>query len=277
MPRRCASPRAFSRRAAPLLLLLWLAACGPITVSQEQRLGYDFEHAMRRELVFVHDRVVNEYVNDMGNEFVRAAGPQPFDYHFYVVDDDEINAFAGPAGHIYVHTETILKARNVSELAGVIAHEVGHVALRHVADNYNRQRNTQIGQDILVAGASILGGGAMGSVAQLGTGLAGMAYLNTFGREAEMEADAFAVEVLTEAGYDPNGLVTFFQTLTHEAQGKAQAPSFLSSHPATSDRIESTSAAIEALPSTAGLRVNDGGKLEIIQRRIQLLTNLNGS
>jgi predicted Zn-dependent protease len=264
------------RRAAPPLLLLWLAACGPITVSQEQRLGYDFEHAMRRELVFVHDRVVNEYVNDMGNEFVRASGPQPFDYHFYVVDDDEINAFAGPAGHIYVHTETILKARNVSELAGVIAHEVGHVALRHVADNYNRQRNTQIGQDILVAGASILGGGAMGSAAQLGTGLAGMAYLNSFGREAEMEADAFAVEVLTEAGYDPNGLVTFFQTLTHEAQGKAQVPSFLSSHPATSDRIESTSAAIEALPSTAGLRVNDGGKLEIIQRRIQLLTHRNG-
>ena len=275
MLRRCASPL-FLRRAAPLLLL-WLAACGPITLSQEQRLGYDFEHAMRRELVFVHDRVVSEYVHDMGNEFVRAAGPQPFDYHFYVVSDDEINAFAGPAGHIYIHTETILKARNASELAGVIAHEVGHVALRHVADNYNRHRNTKIGQDILVAGTSILAGGAVGSVAEFGTGLAAMAYLNSFGREAEMEADAFAVEVLTEAGYDPNGLITFFQTLTHEVEGKDQVPGFLSSHPATSDRIESTSAAIEALPSTAGLRVNDGGKLEIIQRRIQLLTNRDGS
>ena len=276
MPRPCDRPRVFSCRAAPLLILPWLAACGPITVSQEQRLGYDFEHAMRRELVFVHDRVVMEYVNDMGNEFVRAAGPQPFDYHFYVVDDDEINAFAGPAGHIYVHTETILKARNASELAGVIAHEVGHVALRHVANNYNRQRNTKVGRDILVASASILGGGAVGSAAQLGTGLAAMAYLNSFGREAEMEADAFAVEVLPKAGYDPSGLVTFFRTLTHEVQGQGQAPSFLSSHPATSDRIESTSAAIEALPSTVGLRVNDGGKLEIIQRRILLLTSHHG-
>ena len=275
MPRRRAEPRAFLRRAAPTLLL-WFAACGPITVSQEQRLGYDFEHQMRQELVFVHDRVVREYLSDMGAELVRAAGPQPFDYHFYVVDDDEINAFAGPAGHIYVHTETILKARNASELAGVIAHEVGHVALRHVANNYNRQRNTQIGQSILVAGASILGGGAMGSVAHLGTGLAAMAYLNSFGREAEMEADAFAVEVLNEAGYDPSGLVTFFRTLTHEAQGQGQAPSFLSSHPTTADRVESTRAAIEALPSRVGLRVNDGGKLEIIQRRIQLLTNRNG-
>jgi predicted Zn-dependent protease len=263
------------RHAAPLLLLLWFAACGPITVSEERRLGYDFEHEMRRELVFVHDRVVRGYVNDMGAELVRAAGPQPFDYRFHVVDDDEINAFAGPAGHIYVHTETILKARNASELAGVIAHEIGHVALRHIANNYNRQRNTQIGQDILVAGASIFGGGVVGSAAQLGTGLAAMAYLNSFGREAEMEADAFAVEVLPKAGYDPSGLVTFFRTLTHEAEGKSQAPSFLSSHPTTADRVESTRAAIEALPSRVGLRVNDGGKLEIIQRRIQLLTNRN--
>ena len=104
MPRRCASRRAFLRCAVPLLL--WFVACGPITVSEEQRLGYDFEYAMRRELVFVHDRVVNEYVNDMGNEFVRAAGPQPFDYHFYVVDDDEINAFAGPAGQIATSPRT---------------------------------------------------------------------------------------------------------------------------------------------------------------------------
>ena len=275
MPRPCDRPRVFSCSAVPLLLL-WLAACGPITVSQEQRLGYEFEHEMRRELVFVHDRVVRGYVSDMGAQLVRAVGSQPFDYHFYVVDDDEINAFAGPAGHIYIHTETILKARNASELAGVIAHEVGHVALRHVANNYNRQRNTKVGRDILVASASILGGGAVGSAAQLGTGLAAMAYLNSFGREAEMEADIFAVEVLTEVGYDPSGLITFFQTLAHEAQGKPQAPGFLSSHPATSDRIESTSAAIEALPSTLGLRVNDGGKLEIIQRRILLLTSDHG-
>jgi predicted Zn-dependent protease len=268
MQRRCASGLFSS-----LLLVLWLAGCGPLTVSEEQRLGHQFEYQMRGELVFVHDRIVRSYLNDMGEEIVRAAGPQPFDYRFYVVADDEINAFAGPAGHIYVHTETMLKARNASELAGVIAHEIGHVALRHVANNYNRQRNTQIGQDILVAGASILGGGAVGGAAQLGTGLAAMAYLNSFGREAEMEADAFAVEVLLEAGWDPNGLVTFFRTLTHEAQGKPHVPNFLSSHPATGDRIESTQAAIDALPSTAGLRVNDGGRLEIVQRRIQLLTS----
>ena len=122
----------------------------------------------------------------------------------------------------------------------------------------------------------VVNGSLTGTAPNLGTGLAAMAYLNSFGREAEMEADAFAVKVLPKAGYDPNGLVTFFQTLTHEAQGRPQAPGFLSSHPATADRIEFTQAAIDALPPTAGLRVNDGGKLEIVQRRIQLLTSHYG-
>jgi predicted Zn-dependent protease len=271
MPRRCSSGWAASFLAAPLLLALLLCGCGPLSVSEERRLGYQFEHQMRGELVLLHDRVVNEYVGAMGRDLLRAAGPQPFDYHFYVVQDDEINAFAGPAGHVYIHTETILKARNASELAGVIAHEVGHVALRHIASNYNHQRNTKIGRDLVVAGAGILGGGTMASAANLGSGLAAVAYLNNFGRGAEREADTFAVEVLPEAGYHPDGLVTFFETLQHE--DGPQAPAFLSSHPTTSDRIETTRASIEALGPRPDLRVNDGGKLEIIQRRIQLLTH----
>lgn len=262
-------------RAERRALLGWvgallLVACGPISVSEEQNLGYQFEQQMRGELPLIHDRVVNDYVRNMGEEILRGAGPQPFQYRFFVVEDGDINAFAGPAGHIYVHTETILRARNASELAGVIAHEIGHVAKRHIANNYNRQRNTKIGTDILVAGAGLLGGGMMANAASLGGGLAAMAYLNSFGREAEMEADAFAVQVLPKAGYDPSGLLTFFELLLSE-QGSAGVPAFLSSHPATEDRIEATREAIEALPPEQGLRVDDGGKLEVIQRRILLL------
>lgn len=256
--------------AGALLLAALAPACAPISVTEEQQLGYQFQDQMRRELPFVYDRVVNRYVSQMGQSIVRAAGTQPFDYHFYVVQSDEINAFAGPAGYIYVHTQTILRASNASELAGVLAHEVGHVARRHIAQNYNRRRNTEIGRDVLVAGASILGGGAVGGAANLGTGLAAAAWLNSFGREAEMEADAFAVEVLPRAGYDPNGLVTFFQTLMQE--GGPQAPSFLSSHPATEDRYEAARAAIASQPEMQGLRVDDGGRFEIIQRRLVLLT-----
>jgi predicted Zn-dependent protease len=269
MPTRC-SEGALGWRIAAALPALLLAACGTLTVPQEQQLGAKVAAEMRRDLVFVRDRVVAGYVREMGEEIVRAAGPQPFEYSFYVVQDDDINAFAGPAGYIYIHTETILKARNASELAGVIAHEVAHVARRHVAQNYNRQRNTGIGYQAAVLAASALGGGAAATAAQFGGGLAAMAYLNSFGREAEMEADDFAVDVLPRAGYDPVGLLTFFETLRSETGGGGGG--FLSSHPATDERIAATRSRIAELPDLEGLRIDDGGRLEIIQRRIVLIT-----
>lgn len=257
-------------RRTGLVLLLALAACAPLSVPEERRLGDEFEREVRSELVFVHDRVVVGYVERIGAEILRPAGPQPFAYRFYVIEDEDINAFAGPAGHVYVHTGTILKARNVSELAGVVAHEVGHVVRRHVAQNYSKQQAAGLGRQLLVVGAGIFGGGTAASLANLGGGITAMLVLNKFGREAEREADAFALQVLPGAGYDPNGMLTFFETLRNE--GGPNVPGFLSSHPTTEDRIAMARGALAAQGHRPGLRVDDGGRLEIIQRRIRLLT-----
>jgi len=253
-----------------LMALLLLGACGTLTVPQERKLGEELSREIRREVILLRDSVVTGYVERIGHDIVRAAGPQPFAYHFYVIEDDEINAFAAPAGHIYVHTETILMARNVCELAGVIAHEVGHVVKRHIAENYNRQRNTGIAHQGLVVAAGVLAGSPAAGAANLGGALAGTAYLNKFGRDAERESDTFAVDVMPRAGYDPIGLVTFFKTLRSET-GSGGA-TFLSSHPATDERIEETRLLVAALPPRSDLRVDDSGRLEIIQRRIRLLT-----
>jgi len=252
-----------------LFALSFLAACGTLTIAQERELGDEFSREIRKEVVLLRDSVVTGYVERIGQDIVRAAGPQPFPYHFYVVEDDEINAFAGPAGHIYVHTGTILKARNVTELAGVIAHEVGHVARRHIAHNYGRQRNTGIAHQGVVIAAGVLGGSAAAGAANLGGALASAAYLNKFGRDAERESDVFAVEVLPKAGYDPIGLVTFFKTLRSETGSGGWT--FLSSHPATDERMEETRLLIAALPPRSELRSDDSGRFEIIQRRIRLL------
>src|SRR5262245_6407923 len=260
----------FASRAAAALPLLPLAfGCGTLSVQEEQVLGRQMAGEIRRGLVFLPDRVVERYVREIGEQILHAAGPQPFEYRFYVVEDEDINAFAAPAGHIYIHTQTILVAKNVSELAGVIAHEIGHVQRRHIAENYNRQRNMGIGYQAAVLAASVLGGPAAGTAAQLGGGLAATAYLNSFGREAEMEADTFAVETLPRAGYDPNGLVTFFETL--RAESGDRPADFLSSHPATADRAAAAQAQIAAQPPTEDLRVHDNGRLEIIQRRIEIV------
>lgn len=266
--------RGFSRRIAIGLLSGCLAttglACGTLSVPQERALGDEFERQVKSQVTFLHDRVVSGYISKLGDRIVEASGPQPFRYRFFVIEDDEINAFAGPAGNIYIHTETILKARNVSELAGVMAHEVGHVVKRHIAHNYNRQRATGYVHQAGVIAAGILAGGNAAKAADLGGGLAGAAYLNSFGREAEHEADAFAVTVVPRIGIDPTGIVTFFQTLAYENQG-GQVPTFLSSHPTTEERIASTRALIDAQVHTETLKIHDNGRLEIIQQRIRLL------
>jgi predicted Zn-dependent protease len=254
------------------VLVLLQPACTTLAVSEEEKIGRDASRELRRELDFVRDEWVVDYVEDIGRSIVAVAPPQPYDYHFYVVEDESLNAFALPAGYIYIHTAIIMEAANVSELAGVIGHEVGHVALRHVARNYNRQRNTGIVYQLLSVVASIFVGGYAAAGGQMVGELAAVAYVNQFTREAEEEADAFAVEMLPKAGYDPTGLVTFFHTMNAQSGGGHGVPAFLASHPATEDRIRSTSALIADATLAPELRVDDGGQLEIIQRRIELLT-----
>jgi predicted Zn-dependent protease len=213
---------------------------------------------------------VNDYVTKLGDSILQPLGPQPFDYSFHVVEDEEVNAFAGPAGQIYLHTGTIQRARNVTELAGVLAHEIGHVYKRHLAQNYEKMEAASVGKQIAVIGAGIFAGGAGATAADLATGLGLTTALNSFGRDAENEADAFAVEVLPKAGYDPNGLPSFFETLA--AEPGPHPPTFLSSHPAPADRLERTRALIAAAHLPPNLREDDDGRFEIIQQRVALLT-----
>jgi predicted Zn-dependent protease len=264
------SRRLRSLCAALLAALALACSTAPLTIQEEKQLGVEVERRFRQELRFVRDEVVVGYVADLGSSLLRAMGPQPFEYDFYVVEDEELNAFATPGGSIYVHTGLILKARNASELVGVMGHEIGHVAKRHIAENYRREQNTALGRQIGVLGTGILAGGAAAQAANILTGVGAMAYLNTFSRDAEREADAFAVDVLAKARWDPHGIPAFFGTLLQQYGGGG--PSFLSSHPATQERIENTQALIRALDAPPGLRQDDDGKLEIVQHRIRLLT-----
>ncbi|HEY5657344.1 MAG TPA: M48 family metalloprotease [Myxococcota bacterium] len=263
------------RRGHPLVagllfgLVLFQPACATLSVPEEQALGSEAERELRKQLDFVRDESVLRYVEGIGREIVAASGPQPYPYNFYVVDDEQLNAFALPAGYIYMHTAIIHEAANVSELAGVMAHEVGHVALRHVARNYNRQRNTGLLYQVFALGTSIFVGGQAAAAGQLLGQLAAVAYVNQFTREAEAEADAFAVEVLPRAGYHPEGLVSFFETLRR--QGGPHVPEFLSSHPTTERRIDETRGLIGRTALPPGLKVTDGGELKIVQRRLELL------
>jgi predicted Zn-dependent protease len=268
---RCSEPGTRPALAALFALALGLGCASP-TPREEAQLGAQMHDQLRREAWLLQDRVVARYIDELGGRIAGAAGPSETGYHFFVVVDGEVNAFAAPGGYIYINTGTILSARNVSELAGVLAHEVGHVAQRHLAQNVARRRTANTARQIGVLAGAVAAGPAGASAAGLLGGLASVAALNSFGREAEREADAFAVEVLPRAGYDPGGVVTFFQTLMRQS-GEAAAGAFLSDHPATEARVAEARGAIDAQALPAGLRSDYGGRLEIIQRRIRLLTN----
>ncbi len=261
-----------------LLVALLATACGTLSVEEERELGHQAQREVRQSVQMMRDRVVVGYVRDLGQKLVAAAEPSPFEFRFYVVEDPEINAFALPGGAIYLHTGTVLRAVDVSELAGVLAHEIAHVSSRHVAELYRRNRNTGFAANTLTLVIAVLTGNPyIANAAQLGTAVAATAYTSQFGREAEREADARAVETLIRAGYDPRGLVSFFHTLAEESsKGGLQAPSFLRSHPATAERISSVSARVNRRLPLPGLRRDDGGKLQIIHERIQLIEGTEG-
>lgn len=266
MPPSCSRARLVG---ALLALLLLASGCATpvLSVEDERRMGEKVAAELVKEPRIVRDDLVRRYVEKLGARILEAAGPQPFDYTFYVVDDDEVNAGATYGGHILVNTGLILAAENMSELAGVMGHEVGHVALRHMARSHYRR----MGTGFLATLARIGLGMFVGYGASMATDLLAVSYLNSYGRDHEREADQFAVQVLPQAGIHPIGLATFFETLSAE-RGGGGPPAFLSSHPAPAERIANTRKMIAEYDIGGGLDLEDDGKLEIIQRRIELLT-----
>lgn len=258
------------RGVAALCAVLVLGGCGTLNVEDEKELGRQAQRWVRQNETIFRDPVTVRYVRDIAEELAVAAPPSPFEFRFYVLEEDTLNAKALPGGTIYVYTGLIEAVDNVSELAGVIAHEISHVTARHVAEQYRERRNVSVAQQFVGIIIAIMTGTQLGAQAgSVVTGVASGAYMARLGKEAEREADALAIDIMARAGYDPNGLWTMFETLRAEyGEGGFQ---FLSDHPAPTERIDSAKTAIEERNLPATLKIDDGGRLQIIQKRIEML------
>lgn len=229
------------------------ASCS-ISQSDEMQLGQQAAADINRQLPIVEDPVVHNYINRLGN---RIAGhtERDFNYQFYVVNIEEVNAFAVPGGYIYINRGVIERSRNMSELAGVMAHEIAHVDRRHGAAQLERVQRANLG---LTAAFVLLGRMPTGLEA-LAVDVAGAAIFARYSRGAEQEADAEAVDLLVASGINPNGLVSFFRTLMDEQRRQPSlVEQWFTSHPLTEDRIQETQAMIQRLPpgTVEGLAVD---------------------
>jgi predicted Zn-dependent protease len=263
------------RRTSLLLLAaMALSACGTLSVEEEKQMGAQAQAQLRRQLTFVRDSVTVNYVRKFGESLASAARPSPFEFRFYLVEDETINAFAIPGGAMYVNTGLVLAVSDAAELAGVLSHEMGHVTARHVAKMARRGRNTGFVANVFYLIVAILTGNPyLANAGGMAGQVAGSAYMNTYTRDAEREADALAVETMVHAGWNPEGMITMFETLKRESGGYS-GPQFLASHPATDERIENVRRDISKYPGTDKLKLKDE-KLPIIQERLKLIIGVD--
>src|SRR5258705_3261198 len=205
--------------------------------SLEREIGWDkgLAHEVERSSKLIDDPVVTEYVNRVGQNLVRNSDARvPFTIK--VIDSDEVNAFALPGGFFYVNSGLILRAQEESELAGVMAHEISHVAARHGTKNAPKGELMQMASIPLM----ILGPvGWAGYGIYQGLNLAiPLTYLK-FSRDSEREADFLGLQYMYKAGYDPNAYVTFFERIQSDEKRRPRTiPKVFSTHPPTPERIE---------------------------------------
>jgi predicted Zn-dependent protease len=212
-----------------------------ITVKEEEELSRQVLQVIFKQFEIVDDPVVVAYVNKIGERILATLPEQPFRYHFYVVKEDVYNAFATPAGHIFVYTGLLEGMDEEEELAGILGHEIAHVYCRHISKKIERSKKLTIATLAGVAAGVLIGaagGGEAASAVTMGSMAAGQSAELAYSREDEMQADQFGLEFLTKAGYSASGLLKILKKIRSKQWfGSEQIPTYLMTHPAVEDRI----------------------------------------
>ncbi|RPH28889.1 hypothetical protein EHM92_09845, partial [bacterium] len=203
------------------------------SAQQDVEMGQQVAADAERKLPIIKDNRINGYLNRLGQKLASHAPGPKYPYQFKGVNDPSINAFALPGGFLYINRGTIEAADNEAQLAGVIAHEISHVALRHGTNQASKAYIAQVPLAIL---GGVAGDSVAGVLAQIGGGFAANSVLLKYSRDAERQADLMGAQILHDAGYDPRAMSQFFQKLQSSGQ-RSGMPQWLSSHPNPENRI----------------------------------------
>ncbi|MGB9609847.1 MAG: M48 family metalloprotease [Bryobacteraceae bacterium] len=214
---------------------------------QDIELGREFARQVEQQMVVVQNRELTDYVNRIGQRLVERGGLEKYPYFFKVVQEDSINAFALPGGPMYVHTGLIRAVENEAQLAGVLAHELSHVVLRHGTSQATKAQFTQL---VALLAGSMTGGGLMGQLAQLGIGLGANSVLLKYSRSAESDADLLGAYTMARSGYNPIEMARFFEKLEAERKGKTPklVEIFTASHPNPGNRVKAIEEQLPYMP-----------------------------
>ncbi len=228
--------RRFVAGAAMAAVVGMSAGCG-ISQQQEVQVGAEQAQQVNAQLPIVQDPVVNRYLNILGDSLAHVTSRADLDWHFYMVNTNDFNAFALPGGYIYVNRGVAERSDRMDQFASVLAHEIGHVVLRHSVKQMEQMQGANVGVTIACVLTSVCNSG----LAQAGINVAGQAVFAKFSREDEAQADQAGVEELVRAGINPNGMPEMFEKLIAERQSRPSGlESWFASHPLEEDRVQNT-------------------------------------
>jgi predicted Zn-dependent protease len=209
------------------------AACA-VSTPQEVEMGRSYAAEIARQLPLIDDPAIARYLTRLGDSIARLVDERGLRWEFHLVNSKDINAFAVPGGFIYVNRGLVERAEKMSQLAGVLGHEIGHVTMRHSVEQMQKARGTNIAVTI---GCAILRACSSGAEQVLINAGAGLAFAR-FSRDAEREADREGVKYVVRAGIDPNGIPEMFEMLLNERKSRpAGVETWFLSHPLEEERV----------------------------------------
>lgn len=243
---------------------------GSMTIKEEKELGERLALQIQQNVEMVDDPIVNVYIEEVGRRLTEAARDRRFDYRFYVVREQEPNAFAIPGGHIFLTSGLIRFVETEEELAGVIGHEIAHSVLRHMDKALDRARRLSLLTLAAIIAGAFLTKDVKGA-ATLSTGAMAMAQslMLKYTRENEIEADQKGMRYLIDAGYPPQGILAFLKKIYRWQRAiSPEIPTYLSTHPAVDERISYLSDTLKCMAQPLSSQPPAAGDLRKIQVRL---------
>ena len=239
----------------------------PPSEDDETRISREFRRESKKELKFINDPEAERYVDRIGRRILAATGPLSFDYRFFIIEDDQLNAFSVPGGSIYLYSGLIERAQNTDEIAGVLGHEIIHAKNHHMVRASGPDALSilsLLGMVLLAKTGS--GGQAAGMVGQAVSATRQLA----FSRQLEMEADTLGTRYMAAAGYNPQGTVEFLKMLEQErALNPVDVPAYVLSHPLSQERVANAQLVVKSLGETS-IRPREPDALKKVQIIIRM-------
>ncbi len=202
------------------------------TIGEEKEVGEKLLSIIRNEFELLDDPDITEYISKLGKQTLNLAGPQFFNYHFFVIDNKEFNAFAAPSGLIFIHSGLIEICATEGELVSVLAHEVGHAASRHVADRLKKSKSLNMGTTAMMLAGLIMGAGDISEALIAGSMATSATMSLKFSRQDEEEADRLGYKWMIAQNRDPKEMVTMLKKMRRVSRyRRGRVPTYLLTHP----------------------------------------------